>query len=426
MLDGVGGIGKSTMMRHFFINAIEKTNYIPILIELRCFNNITPISLKAVIQNSLQKFNCYIDQYTLDLALRAGCFLFLFDGFDEIDLNRENLATCIIDFSHEYKKNCYIVSSRPIVSYDFTYWNKFVTLQVMPLEYYQAHDLVQKCDYDLKIKEDFLYQFKALYEKHTSFASNPLLLQILLMTFTDYAEIPEKMHEFYAHAFDVLLIKHDYSKNGYRRTFMCQIGQHDFKVLLSEFCFRTFLLRKLSLSKDDFERILSQIPLSEKVQTEDFIHDLVTSICIFYIDNLNFVYLHRTFQEYFSALFLINKSDESQKRICLKLMDIRPNIMESSIFSLMFDMNSARTEKNLIIPILKKIEQEYPDLSQLSNGIYKNNFKYFDFINFLYLKYSYLTKKSGCRLTISEIFNEIKTRQEHDFQEIDELLSECF
>lgn len=54
IITGTGGIGKSILLKHLFLNTIENTEYIPVLIELRKFNNIEPkdISLyNAIYQN---------------------------------------------------------------------------------------------------------------------------------------------------------------------------------------------------------------------------------------------------------------------------------------------------------------------------------------------------------------------------------------
>lgn len=38
IISGTGGIGKSLMMKHFFLNVIYNTHYVPVLVELRGLN----------------------------------------------------------------------------------------------------------------------------------------------------------------------------------------------------------------------------------------------------------------------------------------------------------------------------------------------------------------------------------------------------
>lgn len=40
IITGTGGVGKTTLMKHLYLNSISETNYIPVFIELRDFNNI--------------------------------------------------------------------------------------------------------------------------------------------------------------------------------------------------------------------------------------------------------------------------------------------------------------------------------------------------------------------------------------------------
>jgi len=73
--------------------------------------------------------------------------------------------------------------------------------------------LIRKLDYNQDIKQKFLTEVEnKLFEKYETFASNPLLLTIMLMTFDQYAEIPEKIHLFYQECFQALYSRHDASK----------------------------------------------------------------------------------------------------------------------------------------------------------------------------------------------------------------------
>lgn len=87
-----------------------------------------------------------------------------------------------------------------------------------------------------------------LYDNHTSFASNPLLLSIMLLTFDNYAEIPEKLHLFYANAFETLYSKHDATKAGYRRELRCSLSFDYFKKAFACFCFLTYYQGKFELT----------------------------------------------------------------------------------------------------------------------------------------------------------------------------------
>lgn len=69
---------------------------------------------------------------------------------------------------------------------------------MMPLSRAQAVKLINIIEFDKAVKKKFLRKLKNdLYEKYQSFASRPLLLTMMLITFSYYAYISEKIHVFY-------------------------------------------------------------------------------------------------------------------------------------------------------------------------------------------------------------------------------------
>ena len=66
----------------------------------------------------------------------------------------------------------------------------------------QALNLIKKIDYSEPAKSTFYQELdNNLYDKYKSFASNPLLLTIMLLTFSNHASIPAKLNDFYEAAF---------------------------------------------------------------------------------------------------------------------------------------------------------------------------------------------------------------------------------
>lgn len=79
-----------------------------------------------------------------------------------------------------------------------------------------------------------------LYDKYKTFASNPLLLTIMLLTFENRASIPDKLNDFFEQAFTTLFHTHDATKGGYKRDIQSKLGYEDFKAVFSYFCFKSF------------------------------------------------------------------------------------------------------------------------------------------------------------------------------------------
>lgn len=230
IVQGTGGIGKSTFMKHLFINELEKNDLIPIFIELKDLNDRqNDYEISDFVFEKLYNIGYDFNRDYLEYALKSGCFLFLLDGYDEISTNKKNVfLKKLTAFCDRYTENYFVVSSRPYT--EFVEFERFTVLRLCKLTKRQAISLVSKLEFDVDIKNNFMIALDdKLYNKHQSFASNPLLLNIMLLTYDNYAEIPEKLHLFYANAFETLYSKHDATKGGYKRELKSKLSYDSFK-----------------------------------------------------------------------------------------------------------------------------------------------------------------------------------------------------
>ena len=359
---GLGGMGKSTLMKHFFLDTIEKNICIPLFIELRNYDNST--NLLDYCYNSIKVLGFRSDIKYFKYALESGIFLFLLDGYDEIkDELRAKFRIELFELSDEYNKNAFIISSRPCDT--FIGWTRFSVFKTQPLSKSQAINLINKIDYDKDTKDNFIRELnKKLYYDHQSFASNPLLLNILLLTYDEYAKIPEKLHIFYSKAFDTMYSIHDATKpgGGYKRDLKSKLPSDSFIKVFSKFCFITYVHEQISFDKHD---ILTIIDESSKkiveVKADDFLDDLQNAVCLIYLDGLKYIFTHRSFQEYFSAIYLRDLNDDSQQIVCQRLLKKNLiSIHSDSVFSMLWDMNTERFNRNVVLPTLKEIKDNKP------------------------------------------------------------------
>lgn len=358
---GTGGIGKSTFMKHLFIDELNQKDLIPIFIELKDLNEIDcDYNIQDFIFNKLYNLGSKINEKYLGYALQSGCFLLLLDGYDEILSDKKNVFfKKLTDFCDLYSNNYYIISSRPYS--EFIEFQRFTVLSLCNFSKEQAISLVEKIDFDQKIKKQFSQALsESLYEKHESFASNPLLLNIMLLTYDNYGDIPEKLHLFYANAFETLYSKHDATKGGYKRELKTKLSIDQFKKAFSNFCFITYFQGKMEFTNQDLFAFFEKSKINNvEFDVEAMIDDLVNSICVLYKEGLNYRFTHRSFQEYFSALFLKELSDENLSKMSIELIkkDVH-RAAKDSVFYMLYDMAEARMEQNVILPLLEMIEKE--------------------------------------------------------------------
>ena len=215
IIEGTGGIGKSMLLTHLFLSSAEKsadTGSTPFFLSLKNYKDTTS-GIVDFIWKSAREFDAVISQNDIITALQEKNLVLLMDGLDEIQSTiRENFDTDLEAFIKSYPGNTIVITSRPVFS--FITYSKFSVFDIQELTKEQALELVQKLEFwDTAAKENFMKDLdRHLYTSHYQFASNPLLLTIMLMTYTTFGEVPAKMHVFYSKAYETMARLHDASK----------------------------------------------------------------------------------------------------------------------------------------------------------------------------------------------------------------------
>lgn len=322
LITGTGGIGKSMLMRYFFLNTVNRGTYIPVFIELRKLSNQLsnkePLSIIDLILQCMNDYNVDLNRDQFIYSLEHGDYLFLMDGFDEIkeDISKE-AAMSIQAFCSKYPKNSCIMTSRN--DREFFSLETFVHADALMLTKTQAVELAHKIwPLDEKAME-FCQQLEStLYDRHKDFAENPLLLTMMFITFMHNSSIPDHLADFYKKSFEALYSTHDSrNKGAYVREFKTNdLEEQEFIDIFSHFCFITFFEEKYEFS---FSEITKKIESSlaryniSKATAKDFLDDLQKAVCLIIKDGDIFKFSHRSFQAYFAALYTRNLNDDKQK-----------------------------------------------------------------------------------------------------------------
>lgn len=365
IITGTGGIGKSVMMKHFFLNSLQNTNYIPVIIELRGLNTYSEKDLDIIdyMYNVMETLKFRLEKRYFEYSLETGCYIILLDGFDEVKNDISVKVTKEIKLlSEKYPDNYYIVSSRPLD--EFTGWNQFEELNAMVLSKEQALSLIEKLDYDEKIKNDFYNELdEILFEKYYTFASNPLLLTIMLLTYENRMSIPDKLNDFFEQAFTILFHTHDATKEGYKRDILSKLGYEDFKTVFSYFCFKSFFNSDYKFSENkvlEYIRIAKEKKIIKKnFNTMDYLNDLTNSVCMLIHEGLEYRFSHRSFQEYFAALYTTQLDDTQQKKFLKLWLQDSAFRATSNYLDMLYDLQSIRFIKNVLAPSVRELYDFY-------------------------------------------------------------------
>lgn len=351
IISGNAGLGKSILCKSIFLEMVSKAVGIyPIFIELRDLNNHSNYSLLEYVCLELSDVKNKINTTSLEGLIKSGNLLLIFDGFDELDFEiRSRYSREILDLSKKYENVNLLISSRPDES--FKSWSQFYEVNINELDKKKAIELVSKLRYNEVVKRQFIKKIdEELYNTHKSFIGNPLLLTMMLMTFQEFAEIPQKIYLFYEQAFQTLFLKHDSLKDLYIRKSRSGMDILGFKRVFSYFCIHTHLKKEISFSEEVANKILNSALNSlgiTTIKSADVLSDLMSNLCLLHRDGTNITFSHRSFQEYFSALYL---KDLAHSNKLYSLIDKVVLSNRSSICTMLYEMNDELVEKMWVSP----------------------------------------------------------------------------
>lgn len=367
LISGTGGLGKSMMMRHLLLDAVDNyddSGRLPIFIPLKDYDD-TYRNILEYIYEKYESLGGKGNMKEFAELLEDGTCLLLFDGLDEIKSDyRKAFEQQLERFGDMYTDNMFVISSRPTGS--FISFHRFTVLDLCPFTKEQALELIDKLDFrpdEPVIKARFREELdNSLYYTHKEFTQNPLLLTIMLMTYEQFAEIPSKMHVFYREAYVALSQKHDASKGAYKRILKTGMTSDRFAEYFAEFCARTYRDEKFEFTDVQFEKYFNDLRERQKgpagVTATDFRDDLVENMCLMFYESGKYHFTHRSFQEYFCALFFSKQKDKTLGYIGDFFENKRSRHYTDKTFNMLYDMIPEKIDEYVFEPFLQKLFKE--------------------------------------------------------------------
>lgn len=374
---GHAGAGKSTLIQNLLMSAIAGGAKIPIFLRLRqlhspdadgsaCLYEQPEDSLVAQACGFSLAQDGPLSNDDLHTLLKNGRFLFLLDGYDEAGMRARPLVNRLLARLKDYPHCSAVMTSRP-EAYDKVWMGMDIQYQVSGIAKESALELIEKSDFhiDPEKKSRFLELLTDQYfDTHHSFASNPLLLSLMYMSFSQHGQIPDRLFDFYEDAFDVLWEKHDLRKEGvFTRQRHSQLERSPFLKVLEHLCIKLQVRHKgeepqEEFSSNELDEMLDQARTDSKVQFEipAFREDLYQGMHLLLKEGLStYRFIHRSFRDYFSARYLINCTEEERRRIGRILIK---RINSDQVLSLLGDTSPELLEDDILLPHVQHCIQE--------------------------------------------------------------------
>lgn len=356
---GTGGAGKTMIMRYLALEFNSAPNgTIPIFVELRNLTKFDRDGFYRAIFDLVTPIRQTADHELFLKGLHQGIFTLLLDGFDEVPIqDREILHFCIQKAVLDYPIVKVIISTRPDI--DTTGWNSYDTYYVQPLSNEQAISLITKVEFPETLKSAFIDKLTSgAFAMQATFVSIPLLCCLLLLTFSEYMEVPSRITVFYEQAFETLYRRHDRSK-VWKRVHSSGLDADRFRLVFSAFCYRTLALGDLSFTDIELTTHLEKAILVSEidVSSDAMATDLVSAVCLIMRDGLRLHFVHRSFQEYFAALFLLRQRGPNTFQVYSKVT----HGVSNSAIRMAADIDLSTVEREWVLPSLSTIESILKD-----------------------------------------------------------------
>lgn len=355
VIRGSAGLGKSVLLKHFCLRHIDnKESCVPLFLELRKLDGAASKDLVTALHETFSQGPDGLTEDELRQELKLRTFSVLLDGFDEVgpDAYRD-VEAAILKFSIDFPGCPLIVTGRS--DRVFYSWEQFLVYDISPMTQDATIELISKLEYDPDLKKSFISEAipKLFSNKDRSFVQTPLLAILMLLTYELFAEVPDKMHLFYAHAFETLLRGHDVTKAQFRRPLKSMLPEEEFKRLFAAFCAATYSNRKYEFSFDEIELYIKQAIAAccLTASVREVIDDLVMSVCVMQYESLQYSFVHRSFQEYFTAVYL----RESPLSVVSDFLESGYHPARESVIPMLVGMDRDRLEKEWCLPALDKL-----------------------------------------------------------------------
>jgi len=331
MVLGKPGSGKTTFLRHLAVDCSKGKffcDHIPVLIELRSIKQGNSFNLLNLIH---REFGLAQQEQTQQILNQGKAFILL-DGLDEVPSQlRQSVRDQIYEFSKEYRKNRFILTCR-----------------TQTIEYIADHfDPIEVANFDAEqVKtfarnwftatpetsgeaEGWTNRFVGKLEENKQIrelAVTPILLTLTCLLFTAEQDLPTKRSVLYEKGIDLLLKQWDRFR-GIPRDYQ-QLSVLAKQKLLSYLAFHKFEQPEnfILFEQDEIQGYIAE-HLGIDVEESEALLEAIEAHHGLLIEQAQGIwsFSHLTFQEYFTAKYIVNSStpEEAFQHLVKHITELR-------------------------------------------------------------------------------------------------------
>lgn len=327
-ISGIGGSGKSILMKKLFLEFLINTDNehlsIPILIRLKSLKVTDDNFLEDYILTYFKKMDIKFSPELVKLFLKEGNIVLQFDGLDELKFKeKKEFLFSLESFIQKYSNTSILVSTRPESLSNIL--PNFTLYKMERMNEEQVESYIQKLPYTSNI--DYLCEKilePSYFSAHKELVGHPLVLAILILTFDFNGELPVNSASFYSKVYQTMLSTHDKDKEvGFDRGIATNLNHASLERVFEIFCFVTYVAEEYSFDLAQFNTYVDKtITLFcneknrdfEELNRENFEIDFVHLLCFLIEEGGYYDFIHRTFQEFYTAKFILSLDDDKQMK----------------------------------------------------------------------------------------------------------------
>lgn len=330
-LSGDAGSGKTTLLQWIAMKSAENSdeisrlrNTIPIFIPLRKYN-CAKLSLKQCIENIMKDSSYNIPEGWMEQLIQLGRFVFLIDGFDEVNENAREQTLVWLKQTDPDDKCVKIYTARPQVQERPQCMN-LIEVMILPMNRFRIKQFINYwhkavLEEQLRIdKEETCIIANQLYEKVImndpimKLSTVPLLCaMICALHYRNEMNLPENRRELYEECCKMLIERRDKEKEI--KYIDIRLSYEQKKIIFAKLAYWMMKNNYVQVSKSDaiksVKSSLEGMGVFKGSQEANNIFKFLMERCGILRepekDKIDFI--HRTFQEYLTAYEMSREED---------------------------------------------------------------------------------------------------------------------